>query len=130
MGLLTPCIVPKGRFFVQNYCPRGRVFAPFKSCPGGLWYLHKSTKGHVKLIQLVKIAHSFSVSCLNCSTPSFPACLGSSTSDRKRSLSNPAAKTGEIVAFYIHSHSQLTTKVGLSIQLNCRPTLQNDLFFF
>ena len=26
MGLLTPCIVPR----------EGRVFAPFKSCPGGM----------------------------------------------------------------------------------------------
>ena len=31
--------------------------------------------------------------------------------------------------FVIYSHFQLTMKVGLSIRLNCRPTLKNDLFF-
>ena len=36
MGFLTPCFVPSGGFFVHNDCPEGRVFAPFKSCTGGL----------------------------------------------------------------------------------------------
>ena len=27
---------PEGRVFVHNDCPGGRVFAAFKSCPGGL----------------------------------------------------------------------------------------------
>ena len=25
-----------GKGFVDNDCPRGRIFAPFKSCPGGM----------------------------------------------------------------------------------------------
>ena len=29
----------------------------------------------------------------------------------------------------IYSHFQLTMKVGLGIQLKCRPTLKNDLVF-
>ena len=33
-----------------------------------------------------------------------------------------------MAAFLIYSHSQLTVKVGLSIQLNCRPILENDFF--
>ena len=33
MGLLTP-FCPEGRLSVHNDCPRGRVFTPFKSCPG------------------------------------------------------------------------------------------------
>ena len=44
-------------------------------------------------------------------------------------FSEPTAITGEMVAFFIHRHFQLTMKVGLSIQLDCRPTLKNDLFF-
>ena len=27
---------PEVRVFVENDCPWGKVFAPFKSCPGGL----------------------------------------------------------------------------------------------
>ena len=51
MGLLTPCFVPRGGFFVHNDCrggggegfvhndcPGERVFAPFKACPGGGWW--------------------------------------------------------------------------------------------
>ena len=36
-GFLLPVCL-EGRVFVHNDCPggRGRVFAPFKSCPGGL----------------------------------------------------------------------------------------------
>ena len=34
MGLLTPCIVPRGGFLYRMIVP-GRVFAPFRSCPGG-----------------------------------------------------------------------------------------------
>ena len=36
MGLLTPCIVARGGFLYRMIVPGGRVFAPFKSCPGGL----------------------------------------------------------------------------------------------
>ena len=58
---------------------------------------------------------------------SFSACQGSSASDCKRT-SKSTAKKGEMAAFLIYSHVQLTMKVGLSIQLNNRPTLKNDLF--
>ena len=44
-------------------------------------------------------------------------------------FSKPTAETGEMNAFFIYSHFQLTMKVGLSMQLNCRPTFENDLFF-
>ena len=37
MGLLSP----EGRDFVHNDCPGGRVFALFKSCPGGGWFWMK-----------------------------------------------------------------------------------------
>ena len=37
MGLLTPYSVPRGRFLYTMIVPGGeRVFAPFKSCSGGL----------------------------------------------------------------------------------------------
>ena len=35
VGFLTPCFVPRGEFLYTMFVP-GRVFAPFKSCPGGL----------------------------------------------------------------------------------------------
>ena len=35
-GLLTPCFVPRGGFLYITIVPRGRVFVPFKSCPGSL----------------------------------------------------------------------------------------------
>ena len=62
-------------------------------------------------------------------------------SDRKRILRNPLLKqdfsnfskstdkTEEMTDFLIYSHFQLTTKVALSIQLICCPTLKKDLFF-
>ena len=35
-------LCPEGRVFVHNDCPGGRVFAPFKSCPGGRgWFWMK-----------------------------------------------------------------------------------------
>ena len=34
-GLFDSLYCLEGRVFVQNDCPGGRVFAPFKSCPGG-----------------------------------------------------------------------------------------------
>ena len=34
-GALDSIFCPEGRVFVHNDCPGGRVFAPFKSCPGG-----------------------------------------------------------------------------------------------
>ena len=36
VGSLTPRFVP-GEGFAHNDCPRGRVFAPFESCPGGFF---------------------------------------------------------------------------------------------
>ena len=39
------------------------------------------------------------------------------------------AKPGEMAAFFIDSHFQLILKAGLRIQLNCHPTLKNNLFF-
>ena len=36
MGLLTPCSVPRGGSLYTMTVPGGRVFAPFKSCPGGM----------------------------------------------------------------------------------------------
>ena len=35
VGLLTPCSVPREGFLYTMVVPGGRVFAPFKSCPGG-----------------------------------------------------------------------------------------------
>ena len=35
-GAFDSLYCPERRAFVQNDCPGGRVFAPFKSCPGGL----------------------------------------------------------------------------------------------
>ena len=35
MGLLTPFSVPRGGFLYTVIVP-GRVFAPFKLCPGGM----------------------------------------------------------------------------------------------
>ena len=35
-GAFDSLFCPKGRLFVHNVCPGGRVFAPFKSCPRGL----------------------------------------------------------------------------------------------
>ena len=36
-GAFDSLFCPEGRVFVHNDCPGGgRVFAPFKSCPGGL----------------------------------------------------------------------------------------------
>ena len=34
-GAFDSLFRPEGRGIVHNYCPGGRVFAPFKSCPGG-----------------------------------------------------------------------------------------------
>ena len=34
MGHLTPCSVPRGGFLYTMIVLGGRVFAPFKSCPG------------------------------------------------------------------------------------------------
>ena len=36
MGLLTPCIVSRGGLLYKIIVPGRRVFAPFKSCSGGL----------------------------------------------------------------------------------------------
>ena len=36
MGLLTLFSVSRGGFLYTMIVPGGRVFAPFKSCPGGL----------------------------------------------------------------------------------------------
>ena len=36
VGLLTPCSVPRGGFLYKIIVPGGRVFAPFKSYPGGM----------------------------------------------------------------------------------------------
>ena len=37
VGLLTPCFVPRGGFLYTMIVPGGgRIFAPFKLCPGGL----------------------------------------------------------------------------------------------
>ena len=36
VGAFDSLYCPEGRVFVQNDCPGGRVFAPFKSCPGGM----------------------------------------------------------------------------------------------
>ena len=65
---------------------------------------------------------------LNCSTLSFSACLGSFTSDRNRILRKPLLKS-EKWSVFIYSHFQLTVKVGLSIQLNCRPSIKKGLVF-
>ena len=35
-GAFDSLYCPEGRVFVQNDCPGGRGFVPFKSCPGGL----------------------------------------------------------------------------------------------
>ena len=66
---------------------------------------------------------SFVFTCLNCSTLLFSACLGSSSSDNEKTFRNPLLKLDKWPLFFIYSHFQLTMKVGLSIQLNCRPTL-------
>ena len=98
-------------------------------CKRALIKLDLSDKGPVKLIQRVKIALSFLHALSNLFHQlSFSAWLSSSTSDRERIFRNPLLKL-EIHRFFIHSYFQLTLKVGLSIQLNCRPTLKNDLFF-
>ena len=36
VGLLTLCFVPRGGLLYTMIVPGGRVFAPFKSHPGGL----------------------------------------------------------------------------------------------
>ena len=36
MGLLTPCFVPRRGFLYTVSVPERRVFAPFKSCAGGM----------------------------------------------------------------------------------------------
>ena len=36
MRLLTPCFVPREGFLYTVIVPRGRDFASFKSCPGGI----------------------------------------------------------------------------------------------
>ena len=33
---MTPCIVPRGGFLYRMIVQGGKVFAPFKSCPGGM----------------------------------------------------------------------------------------------
>ena len=45
-----------------------------------------------------------------------------------KKFSKSTAKTGEMTLF-LYSHFQLTMEVGLSIQLNRRSTLNNDLLF-
>ena len=75
-----------------------------------------SYKGPVKLMQRVKIAHSFLHSMLNCSTLSFSACLGSSTSDCERIFGNPLLKVEKWPHFFIYSQFQLTMKVGFAIK--------------
>ena len=69
-----------------------------------------------QLIQQVKIARSFLHVMSKLFHSIISVFLGKSTSDRKR--------------IFIHSHFQLNMKVGLSIQLNCRPTLKTICFFF
>ena len=55
--------------------------------------------------------------------------MGCFGSDRKRILRNPQLKLEKWPLFLLsHVTFQLTIKVGLSIQLNCRSTLKNDLF--
>ena len=38
-GAFDSLICPKGRVSVHNDYPGGRVFAPFKSCPGGWFWM-------------------------------------------------------------------------------------------
>ena len=60
-------------------------------------------RGLVKLIQRVKIAHIFLhlMSKLNCSTLSFSACSGSSTSERKRLFRSPLLNWRNDRFFYL-----------------------------
>ena len=74
-------------------------------------------KGHVKLIQRVKIL-------------SFSVFLGSSTYDRKKNFWKPTVKTREMAAFFIYGHFQPTMKVGLSIQLIVVLRLKTICFSF
>ena len=46
-----------------------------------------------------------------------------------KDFSKHAAETAEIAAFFVYSHFQLTITVGLSIQVNCRPTLKKRFVF-
>ena len=61
-----------------------------------------SNKGSIKLIQQVKVAHSFlHVFTCYCSTLSFSACLGSSASGCKRSFQSPLRKLEKWQLFHL-----------------------------
>ena len=94
---------------------------------------HKGIKGHVKLIQHVKIAHSF----LHVMSKPFPPpppyhfqLVQVVLNLTVREFLKPTAKTGEMAIFFIYSHFQPIMNVGLSIQMNCFPKLKKDLVLF
>ena len=83
-------------------------------------------KGPVKLIQRVKIAHSFLHVMSELFHPIVHVVLNLTV---KEFFRDPLC-FGELATFFIYSYFQLTMKIGLSIQLNYCPTLKNNLFFF